>query len=65
MSLNLHIELNSLMCPGYDIKLILEFWGAWSTPSLLLLQEPFWPGLAVTIWVISIGRINLLENDLY
>ena len=26
--------------PGYETKL--EIWGMWSTPSLLLLQGPFW-----------------------
>ena len=42
-------ELNSPnRCPGYDVKPsdgeapVLELWGMWSTPSLLLLPCPLW-----------------------
>ena len=37
-------------CPGYDTKqsdgevpVMLDLWGMWSTPSLLLLPGPLWP----------------------
>ena len=49
-------------CPEYDIKqsdaeapVMLELWGMWSTPSLLLLPGPLWPGVVEPDRVLSMG----------
>ena len=49
-------------CPGYDTKqsdgevpVILELWGMWSTPSLLLLPGPPWPGMVAPDRALSMG----------
>ena len=46
-------------CPVYDIKLTdseappLEIWGIWSTPLLVLLPGPLWPGVVAPDRVLS------------
>ena len=49
-------------CPGYDTKqsdseatVLLEIWGMRSTPSLLLLPGPLWPGVVAPDRVLSMG----------
>ena len=48
--------------PGYDTKqsdsevpVMLELWGMRSTPSLLLLPGPLWPGMVAPDKALSIG----------
>ena len=36
-----------------------EFWGMWSTPSLLSLPGPFWPGVIAPDRFLSMGQIKL------
>ena len=36
---------------------MLEFWGMWSTPSLLL--DLLWPGVVAPDSVLSMGQIEL------
>ena len=57
--------------PGYDTKLsdgetpvMLELWGIQITPSSPLLPGPLWPGVVLFIRVLSMGQIELFENDL-
>ena len=57
---------NTKECPVYNTKLsdggfpiMLEFWGMWSTPSLLLLPGPHWPGVVVPHRILSMGQIEL------
>ena len=38
---------------------MLEFWGMWSTPSLLSLPGPLWPGVVAPDRVLSMGQIEL------
>ena len=40
-------------CDG-DAPIMLELWGIWSTPSLLLLPGPLLPGLVAPDKVVSI-----------
>ena len=56
-------------CPGYDIKLqlmvrlsVLELWEMWSTSSLLLLQGSHWPGVVISVGILSIGQIKLFNH---
>ena len=53
-------------CPGYDSKqsdgeapVMLELWGIWSTPLLLLLPGPLWPAVVAPDSVLSMGQIEL------
>ena len=54
-------------CRGYGIKLsdgeapILKLLGIWSTPSLPLLQGPFWPGVVAPDRVLSTGQIEVFD----
>ena len=38
---------------------MLEFWGMWSTPLLLSLPGPQWPGVVAPDRVLSMGKIEL------
>ena len=38
---------------------MLELWGMWSSPSLLSLLGPLWPGVGVLDRVLSMGQIEL------
>ena len=55
-------------CLGHDAKptdgeaSVLEIWGMWSVPSLLLLLEPLWPWVVVSVGVPSMGQIELLNH---
>ncbi len=40
---------------------MLELWGMWSTPSLLSLPGPLWPGVVAPDRVFSMGLIELHE----
>ena len=47
-------------CPGYDTKqsdgeakVMLEFWGIWSTPPFPSLRGPLWPRVAAPDRVLS------------
>ena len=49
-------------CFGYDTKqsdgqvpVMLELWGMWSTPSLLLLPSPLWLGMVAPDRTLSMG----------
>ena len=49
-------------CPVYDteqsdgeVPVMLEVWGMWSTPSLLSLPAPLWPGVVASDRVLSMG----------
>ena len=42
-----------------EAPVILELWGMWSTPSLLLLPGPLWPRVEAPDRALSIGRIEL------
>ena len=49
-------------CPGYDTKqsngevsVMLELWGIWSTPLLLSLLGPLWPGVVAPDRALSNG----------
>ena len=53
-------------CPAYDTKqsdgelwVMLELWGMQSTPLLLSLPGPFWPGVVAPDRVLSMGQIEL------
>ena len=53
-------------CPRYDTNqsdseasLMLEIWGMHSTPSLLSLPDPLWPGEVAPDRVLSICQIGL------
>ena len=53
-------------CPVYDTKqsdgevpVMLELWGMWITPSLLLLPDPLWPRAVAPDTVLSVGLIEL------
>ena len=55
-------------CPEYDIKqsdgkvpVMLELWGMQSTPSLLLLPVPLWPGVVAPDKVLSMRQIELFD----
>ena len=37
---------------------MLELWGMRSTPSLLLLPDPLWPGMVVPDRFLSMGQIE-------
>ena len=48
--------------PGYDTKqsdgeipVVLGLWGMWSTPSLLLLPGPLWPGMVAPDKALTMG----------
>ena len=50
------------ICPGYDTKqsdgevpAVLELWGMRSTPSLLWLPGPLWPGVVAPDRALSMG----------
>ena len=52
-------------CPRYNSKqsdgevpIMLEIWEMWSTPSLLLLPGPLWPGVVATDRVLSMDQIE-------
>ena len=54
------------VCPGYDTKqadgeapIMLELWGMRSTPSLLLLPGPLWPGMVAPDRALSMGWIEV------
>ena len=54
----------------YDIKqsdsgasVILNLWGMWSTPSLLLLPGSLWLGVVASDRVLSIGQIWYLNYE--
>ena len=54
--------------PGYDIKqsdgeapVMLEPWRIRSTPSLLSLLGPLWPGLVAPERDLSMGQIELFD----
>ena len=51
---------------GYDTKqsngeapVMLELWGMWSSPLLLSLPGPLWPGVVASDRVISMDQIGL------
>ena len=53
-------------CLGYDTKqsdsevpVMLELWRMQSTPSLLSLPGPLWPGVVTPDRVLSLGQIEL------
>ena len=53
-------------CTGYETKqsdgevpAVLELWGMWSTPSLLLLPGPLWPGVVAPDRALSRGKKEL------
>ena len=54
--------------PWYDIKQsddeapVLEPWGMWSTPSLLSLPGPLWPGVVVSDRVLSMSQKKLFDH---
>ena len=50
------MTLNNLIV---TFSVILELWGMQSTPSLLLLQGPFCPGVVAPDRVQSMGQIKL------
>ena len=42
-----------------------EIWGMWSTPSLLLLPCPLWPGVVVPFQIPSMDQIELFNRLVY
>ena len=40
---------------------MLELWGMQSTPLLLLLPNPLWPGVVAPDWVLSMSQIELFD----
>ena len=53
-------------CPGYDTKqsddeapVMLELWGMRSTPLLISLPSPLWPGVVIPDRDLSMGQIEL------
>ena len=42
-------------------SLVLEHWGIWSTPSLLLLPGCLWPKVVAPDMFISMGQIELFD----
>ena len=53
-------------CPRYDtkqshieVRVMLELWGMWSTPSLPSLPGPLWPGVVAPDRILSMGQIEL------
>ena len=51
-------------CPGYDTKqfevpMMLELWGMWSSPSLPSLPGPLWPRVVAPDRTRSMGQIEL------
>ena len=55
-------------CFGYNTKVsdgeapVLNLWLMWSTPSLPLLQCPFWPELVVLVRVPSMSQTELFNH---
>ena len=56
-------------CPRYDIKqsdgvapVMLELWGMQSTPSMLLVPAPLWPGVVALGRALSVGQIELFDK---
>ena len=43
---------------------ILEISGSFSFPSLPLLQDLYWPGGDISIWVASLVQLDLLKINL-
>ena len=55
-------------CPRYDTKqtdgedsVMLELWGMRSTPLLLLLPGPLWPGVVAPDRALSMGQIEVFD----
>ena len=54
-------------CTGYDTKQsdgkdpVLDLWGMWSTPSLILPRSPLWQGMAASDRVLSMCQIELFD----
>ena len=44
---------------------LLEIWGMWSTPSLPLLANSLWPGVVISVRVLSMSLIDWFKNYLY
>ena len=42
-----------------EVPVMLELWGMWSTPSLLSLPGPLWPGEVEPDWALSRGWIEV------
>ena len=57
------------VCYRYDVKLhfvvkatVLDFWGVWSTPSLLLLSGSLCSAVVIPVRVPSRSQIDLFKN---